>query len=286
MVTGQLFMTLKQTKTSNNNIQHTYKELSIQIHLNGLSFCVYNTSEATVETLLQYPLRAAQQNPETLLGHLKETIDKNEPLQQKFDVLRLIYVHNLSALVPEVVFDEDQLKSYLKYNVTILANDYISYDSLAGNEIKNVYIPYVNINNYMLDWHGSFEYQHFSTILIEKILTLGSSSKEKQVFLHFTSEQAFQIIVTENKKLLLYNHFDFQTKEDFIYYLLFVYEQLVLDPEIVPLTFVSNLSKKDPLFEIAYTYIRNVTVYQPAEGFKNIDTQNYLDNFVLLNSFT
>jgi hypothetical protein len=47
---------------------------------------------------------------------------------------------------------------------------------------------------------------------------------------HF-SEGHFEIIVIQNQKLLLFNSFDYQTPEDFIYYVLFTAEQLSLNPK-------------------------------------------------------
>jgi len=48
MVTGQNFMTYQQ---KNNKENTSYKELSIQISLSGLSFCILNTSTNTISTL-------------------------------------------------------------------------------------------------------------------------------------------------------------------------------------------------------------------------------------------
>jgi hypothetical protein len=49
---------------------------------------------------------------------------------------------------------------------------------------------------------------------------------------HF-SEGHFEIII-QNQKLLFFNSFDYQTPEDFIYYVLFTAEQLSLNPENFP----------------------------------------------------
>jgi len=40
----------------------------------------------------------------------------------------------------------------------------------------------------------------------------------------------FEIVVIANNKLILYNSFKYQTKEDYIYYILFTAEQLELNP--------------------------------------------------------
>jgi hypothetical protein len=72
---------------------------------------------------------------------------------------------------------------------------------------------------------------------------------------HF-SEGHFEIII-QNQKLLFFNSFDYQTPEDFIYYVLFTAEQLSLNPENFPLELIGNIDSESH-FKIAYKYIRNV----------------------------
>ena len=45
------------------------------------------------------------------------------------------------------------------------------------------------------------------------------------------AETYFDLVVTKKNALQLYNRFEYQTKEDFIYYVLFVSEQLGLNTE-------------------------------------------------------
>ena len=52
----------------------------------------------------------------------------------------------------------------------MLENDYITYDEIKNSEIVNVYIPFVNINNFLFDIYGSFIFKHSSTVLIERLI--------------------------------------------------------------------------------------------------------------------
>ncbi|RYZ15691.1 MAG: DUF3822 family protein [Sphingobacteriales bacterium] len=88
---------------------------------------------------------------------------------------------------------------------------------------------------------------------------ISRNNDERQVFLHIGSER-FEMIVVQNQKLLLYNSFEYRTKEDFIYYLLFASEQLSLNPEQFRLQFLGNVDKEHELFQIAYKYVRDVSM--------------------------
>ena len=72
-------------------------------------------------------------------------------------------------------------------------------------------------------------------------------------------------MVVHNQKLLFYNSFEHKTVEDFIYYLLFTFEQLKLNPEHIKTYFIGNITQNDAAYKTAYTYIRYVFLYNLQE---------------------
>ena len=163
----------------------------------------------------------------------------------------------MSALVPTTLFDENELNTYLDYNIKTLTTDFIAFDSLSQLEVKNVYIPYVNLNNFFFQKFGEFEYKHHATVLIDKLISHTKNNASKQFFVN-VSKHHIDIVVIENSKLLFYNTFSYATKEDFIYYLLFTAEQLQLNPEELLVQFIGEIKLDSELYNIAYQYIRNV----------------------------
>lgn len=268
---------------SENNI----KELSIQISLSGFSFCILNATTNTVELLMNKRFDQ-KTTPNNLLKRLKVVLDTNTQFSQSFNSVLIIYKNELYNLVPKSLFNKDNSADYLKFNAKILKTDFISHDEIAINNSVNVYIPLVNINNYIFDNFGTFTYKHYATVLIENILKKEENSTHTKLYVTLDSYQSFDIIAANNGQLLLLNTFEYTTKEDFIYYILFVVEQLQLDPEIIHLEFIGNIKEDDDLFQIAYKYIRFVTIYKPDYNYKFNATQqlqNDYSHFVLLNSF-
>ena len=47
-----------------------------------------------------------------------------------------------------------------------------------------VYVPLVNINNFIFERFGSFEYKHSATILLNRVLTLEKNSKSLKMYLN------------------------------------------------------------------------------------------------------
>ena len=48
-------------------------------------------------------------------------------------------------------FEESQKKEYLKYITKISNDDFISHDSINEINVKNVFLPYVNVNNLLVE---------------------------------------------------------------------------------------------------------------------------------------
>lgn len=262
------------------------KDLSIQIRLSGLSFCVLNRSTNTIERLHDIHLEK-KATPFELLNHLKTILESNTDFNQPFDSVLCIYQNELSTLVPNSLFNENHLADYLKFNAKILQTDLIDYDTIAINDSVNVYVPLVNINNYLFDTFGSFVFKHASTILIESILQISKHHKDVELYIN-VGQFHLEIIAARELDLLFYNRFDYNTKEDFIYYILFTIEQLKLDPETVKLHLSGEIEKDDELFNMVYKYVRFVHFLNPVCNYQFSTTKPPKakhNNFILLNSF-
>lgn len=277
---------LKTIQSKNNLNQNHIKDLSIQISLNGLSFCILNRTQNKIELLKQLPFDK-KANPFEILEQLKTALESDSELSQSFSSVLVIYQNELSNLVPKALFDEQQSADYLKFNSKILKTDFISYDEIAINESVNVYVPYVNINNFIFDSFGAFEYKHASTILIDTILQKEITSHDAIIYLNINL-QNFELVALKDKKLQLYNSFEYTTKEDVIYFLLFTIEQLHYNPETVKLKLMGTIEKDDDMYALIYTFVRFVEFYNPSYNFEfksDLEPIHKHKDTIILNSF-
>ena len=196
--------------------------------------------------------------PESFLQIPRELVDLENPLlQKKYDSVNVSHINNLSSFVPKALFNDQNLADYLKFGHKIFKNDYIVYDMINNHELVNVYIPFVNINNFLIDKFGSFEYKHFSTVLIKNLLDIYKFSERPHMFV-MVNETHFEIIAIANNSFQLYNSFSYKSKEDLIYYILFTAEQLNFNPNYFELIFLGETVEDDEIFDITYKYVRNI----------------------------
>ena len=257
-------------------------KLSIQFNLDGFSFCITNNSSEEILYFSEYLFKEKKITPESLLKKIEELFKTDFYLQKDFSSVSVVHQNNLSCIVPNTYFSEDKLSEYLNFNIKTLTSDFITFDDIKSIKAKNVYIPYVNINNFLFQNFGEFEYKHHLTQFIEKLISINNSDK-KVVYVNVSSD-SFDVVVIQNKQLYFSNSFSFETKEDFIYFILFTFEQLKLDVEEIQLYFTGDIELESELYTITYQYIRNVLFLESNNSiFKQLNCSKH-SNYILLGS--
>jgi Protein of unknown function (DUF3822) len=271
--------------SSNSTItDKKYKKLSLQVSLTGLSFCVFDTLNHKVLSVKEVHFDTFHKA--TKIEELfADAFRDNPELKDSYDEIVVIHNNNLSTFVPEPLFDENYLGSYLQYNTKVFETDFFAFDEISNYQMNAIYIPYVNINNFFIDQFGSFNYKHANSILVTKLLDASKNNDDKKMIVNFNLGH-FEIVVVQNQKLHLFNSFEYQTPEDFLYYLLFTAEQLNMNPENFKLELLGTIAEEDDFYQLAYKYIRNVSLFDVSNLQKNnsFSTAQNQKHFILFQS--
>ncbi|MDO1511709.1 DUF3822 family protein [Maribacter confluentis] len=255
-------MTRKTINNRTDIADKHFKKLSIQVSLNGLSFCVADT--VTQHLIISDAVVFSEEmNPMTLQAELVKLFKKHNLEQMAFDEVITVHRNTLFGLVPKSLFNEDNLLEYLKFNTKVLANDVLAYDEVENQDLIIVYVPYMNVNNYIYDLFGEFTYMHNSTVLLQSLMNNLNQDQEPVCYIH-VKEVQMDVTVLNLRKLILYNSFTYSTKEDFIYYVLFVLEQLNLDPKTTNVRVFGTIDQDDPIFQLCHTYIKHLSIFTPT----------------------
>ncbi|WP_339751755.1 DUF3822 family protein [uncultured Winogradskyella sp.] len=266
--------------------QNNIKELSIQIHLNGLSFCILNRTSNTIEFLKTINFDH-KLTPYEVLNRLKAELSSNTVFSEDFDAVLVIHQNELATIVPKALYNENHKADYLKFNSKILRTDYITKDEITINDSINVYVPYVNINNYIFETFGEFVYKHSSSILIDTIIQNAEATKSSEVYINI-NRSTIELLVVDKTQLLLFNVFEYNSKEDFIYYVLFVFEQLKLNVETTLIKLSGYIDKGDETYSFLYTYVRHIDFISTNYNFEisnTMESKNLHHYYLILNSF-
>lgn len=267
-------------ETNNSITNKVYKKLSIQVNLNGLSFCIKNTITYVIEVYQEAHFSVFDKD-KTIEANLKDYFFGLNNFHNNYDEVLILHDNSMNTFVPKSLFDENYLGTYLQYHSKVFETDYFIFDQLESLNMVNVYIPYVNFNNFFIEQFGSFEYKHLSSIFLNTVIEKHKNNQDELMFIYIQKDN-FQLIVLKDGKLNLHNHFSYQTKEDFIYYILFTAEQLHLNPEDFKLFLIGDIHQTSELFQIAYKYVRHVELYQFDTNYKSSFSDTINRKFNLL----
>ncbi len=184
-------------------------------------------------------------------------IKESRLLPQKYNSVTCVVVNNLSTIIPNPLFENQQKELYLKFNATLHGDEQVLVDDIKNLDAKNVFALPFSLKNKLEALYKNINYHHFSSVLIDGLLIQNKNQTSKKLFVHIQPSH-FEAIVIEGKNLLFYNTFNHQTAEDFIYYLLFVCEQLLLNPENIEVVLLGEVEKSSDIYSITQKYIRNL----------------------------
>lgn len=260
------------------------RKISIQVSLTGLSFCCFDTLNNTIISFNEFVFDRLN-NGYKVEDCYETAFEKHPELKDSYDEITILHHNNLSTFVPTALFDANHLGNYLQYNTRVFESDAFAFDEMIDYQINTVYIPHSDINNFFVEKYNSFDYKHSSSILLKKLMDLSRNKPSKTMWVHFAKDH-FEIIVIENQKLLLYNSFNYNTPEDFLYYILFTAEQLNMNPDNFGLELIGNITINSEFYKLAYKYIRNVKLIDVEDlrwnnYFSEHDNRKY---YILFNS--
>src|SRR5690606_4508 len=103
----------------------------------------------------------------SLDAQLDQIFSENDWLLATYSDILVIHNNDLNTFVPQILFDETLMGNYLQYTAKIYSTDFFDFDECQ--DMRNVYVPYVNFNNYLIEKLGTFSYRHISTVFLDYI---------------------------------------------------------------------------------------------------------------------
>ena len=252
---------------------HSTKEchLSIQIGMNGISFCIRNSLEIL-----------ALESYNNSLSKLESNIEKNRWLKQDYASTNITLNTKKYVLIPKLLYKNEDRNKYLKLN-------HINTEQLESlsDEVKSIesFVVY-GISKAEQDIISTFfpksTIKHISSIHITNMLAKYKNCEEKTMIINVDYKQ-IHITVLDHTKLIFFNVFNYKTAYDCVYYTLFVCEQLELNPEHLSVELMGEIKKESELYNLIYTYIRYVNFAKRSVNLSpNIDSLLEHEHYTLL----
>ena len=265
---------------TNSHINANAAVLSMLILQDGLSFLVYEPTDKQVTKLKHFTFEKGLPTDQ-LHESIKSRLSETGILDLSFSSVFVCVSNSLSAFVPNAHFDNSQMERYLKHHVDVHPTDFITHDQLENLEVTNVYVPFVNVNNMLLDAFGRFSYFHASSVLAKTYVQKIKDSNKRLWGLHIESGIAYSMVF-KNGKLIFYNTFSWINEEDLLYYTLAVRKNHKLSKSVLWLS--GKTSKDDSFQKLLYDYHQETEVVLPSDhvNHKNLNLLHPHHHLLLL----
>ena len=258
MVTGENNKTLIKDSTF-DSLQISNYHLSIELSEKSISYCIVDKNKYRCYLLFS-------QNYES--QNLLKILNKDEFITREFLSKSISFVNFPNTLIPKELYNEKDKKNIFSVNHS-LTNEELVIDELKSKIINLYAIPntiFQTVKNVIPE----AIIRSNSSILINNFLSL--NNLQETMFL-FLKDSYINIVVTKGDGLIFQNKFEYQTKEDLLFYVLFSIQQLNFSNEEINTVIYGNISKEE--YNILYQYIRNIKF---GNKLKDISCSNEFNN--------
>jgi hypothetical protein len=257
-------MTISLNPTENlfdpaiNKQNYSSISLSIQLSLKYLSFCIIDNSQNKFLAIVNY-IFPEKVSPFALADFINKLFEYESLLKKDYKNTIISFECKQSTLIPEEIYDINYKENYLTFFNQDIDDKIIISNLVPELKLYSVFAIPKCIYNALQNNLSNYKLIHSSNSYFQSIYNNFSNTENfnSKVFVDVESH-SYEIAIFRNNKLLFNNSFQFKTKEDFLYYLLFVLNQLNINPVKIQLVLSGKITPNSSIFNLLTKYISNI----------------------------
>ena len=228
--------------------------LTIQFALGGLSYALLDTTTQTLVALECYQSDLLSDSGD-LFRTLERTLEAKGLNDKGFEAVSCLSDNRLCTLVPNAVFDDDEKSKYLEFAFQIPEGYTVIAEPVKAASCHNVTAwPKALQDKLAAKWPNAM-FSHTSSIFIESVMQNDTTSG---VFV-LVRIRDFDMVIKKEGKLLFFNNFKFNTKDDFAYFMLFAMEQYGLSGHDTPVCFSGLIRPASEIIDLCGRYVKDLS---------------------------
>jgi hypothetical protein len=249
--------TIKVLKDARFNEKETRRyELAVSISSKKCSAVIFDSFEnrfvCLIETSIDEYLSLAEHKKEV------EAFLSHSLFSTEYKSVTIIYVTFKSTLVPEAIFEKELATKFLSFNHALDFDDVVEYSFIRNGLVYCLFAVPRWLKECVSDRFKTARFNHQTTSLIDSILMINKNKTSKKKLYVNVQKDFFDVILIDGDNLVLSNSFCYLNSKDFMYFLMNIYEQLKLNPEINELTFMGQIDYDSDLLIQAKLFVKNI----------------------------
>lgn len=257
-------------------------KMTIQCALGGLSFALLDTTTQRLIALECYQSELLADSDD-LFRTLERALESNGLNNKTFQSVICIIDNRYCTLVPESLFNKDNQASYLDFGFQIPEGYSIVSERLESTQCHNVFAYLKALQDKVLSKWGNTSIINSSSVFINSMM---QNAENNGVYVNVRNRD-FDMLIKKDGKLLFFNNFKFNTKEDFAYFLLFAMEQNGVSWQEMPVSFSGLIRPASDIIDLCGRYVKDLRFMEDPHIFqlsKPLDKVPFQYYFILYQS--
>jgi hypothetical protein len=227
--------------------------MTIQYALGGLSYALLDTETHTLVALECYQSNLLADSDD-LFRTLERALESKGLNNKAFQSVTCLVDNRICTLVPKPLFNEADRAKYLDFAFQVPENYAIASEPLAAEPSFNVFAQSKAMQDKILSKWKDAQFTHSSTVFINSVM---ESDTETGVYV-LVRNRDFDMVIKKEGKLIFFNNFKFNTKEDFAYFLMFAMEQNGFSGHDIPVTFSGLIRPASEIIDLCGRYVKDI----------------------------
>lgn len=262
---------LKKIKDKNFDVENLHQyNLNILSGNRDLQITVSNSKGNRCLLLEDYAISQVKTYKE-LIAILDDLFDNHHLLKAGFwKSVKVGFKNNKFSLVPSKLFDQASLFDYLKLNCKVnKETDQLLYYKHLKSDAVNCFAVNKQLYNWFQSIYPNIEigYVHQSCTLIEGVLAQLSNYPDDSIFL-FVDRFKLHVVSSRNKKLEYYNQFSIKQFQDYIKYIMLVFNGLKRSQQTTNVVMWGYIGKQSTHYHEFIKYIKHVSFGERPKFYK------------------
>ena len=251
--------------------------LSIEIGIKYFAYCLLNTGNLTYEYARRYSISSVKKNA----SEISEIISNDDVIKNEFSSQSIAFVNFPSTLVPSEIYRKENAQTFLEFNTKVIGE--VISEEIASQEAHLIYCVPKNLLKIVHNFFPHAKQKSQENILIQQYNKLNNERNKAYAYLN---NNKVVISIFKGKKLILNNTFEYFTKEDLLYFLLFSFEQLNLSTKGTELVLFGDIEIEDEYFYLLYQYVEEIKLGNRPHHFTFPNVFSDLSNHKYFGLFT
>ncbi len=231
-------------------------ELSIQVSLNGFSFCIKDVTRKQYIGLVSFPFGLAIKYSEDWPNYVKQVLTTFPWLSNSFKRVLFCYESPSCTIVPKDFFEPQKAKQFLN---TIHSIDPL--DEIWYNNLQNELVSIFNIPSTLVSYWLTIQKKTRFIGFCDPALCYHRLSTSHQSFPMITlslSEKFSVVIISKSSRLLHCGSVEAQVPEDIVYHLLNICQKLKLATGDISVKLLGNVYEEERLESLIDRFFKSV----------------------------